>query len=64
LFPFLNNYIEQMPNVWLENNVQRVIDLRTKSLSGNSVERIDLLQLMMDASTSKKVIVRIFIEYL
>jgi hypothetical protein len=27
LFPFLNNYIEDMPNVWLENNVQRVIDL-------------------------------------
>jgi hypothetical protein len=63
LMPFLARpfYIS---NVWLLNNVQRVIDLRSESLSTNSVKRINLLQLMMDASTGEKVIVRIFIEYL
>jgi len=53
-----------MSNVWLLNNVQRVIDLGSESLSTNSVKLIDLLQLMMDASTGEKVIVRIFIECL
>jgi len=61
LLPFLNNYIEEMPNVWLVNNIQSVFDLRTKSAS-NLRKRVDLLQLMMDASTCEKIIVRIFIN--
>jgi hypothetical protein len=62
IFPILNKYIEELPIVWLSNNVQKIVDLRTKSLSTNSVKPIDLLQLMIDVSTSEKVIVRIFLN--
>jgi len=54
--PSLNNYIKEFPAIWLMNRVQEVIDLRTKSAS-NLRKRVDLLQLMMDASTTDKVIV-------
>jgi hypothetical protein len=52
----LSNYIKELPGIWLMNRVQDVIDLRTKS-PPNLKKRVDLLQLMMDASTSDKVIV-------
>ncbi len=54
--PSLNNYIKEYPSIWLMNRVQEVIDRRTKSAS-NLRKHVDLLQLMMDASTTDKVIV-------
>ncbi len=56
LIPPLSNYMKELPGIWLINRVQDAIDLRTKS-PPNLKERVDLLQLMMDASTSDKVIV-------
>jgi len=56
LIPPLSNYMKELPGIWLMNRVQDVIDLRTKS-PPNLKKRVDLLQLMMDASTSDKVIV-------
>ncbi len=50
LIPPLNKYIPEIPGFWLMNRVQEVVDLRTKS-SSNSIKRVDLLQLMIDAST-------------
>ncbi|CAF3917122.1 unnamed protein product [Rotaria sordida] len=55
LIPFLSNYIEEMPTLWLLNRVQDVVDLRRKT-SKDLNKRVDLLQLMMDASTNDKVI--------
>ena len=54
--PSLTSFLQELPAVWLINRVQDVIDLRTKS-PPDLRKRIDLLQLMMDASTSDKVIV-------
>jgi hypothetical protein len=48
---------------WLLNNVQKVVDLRIESSATNSVKRFDLLQLMMDASTSEKITVRILTPF-
>jgi len=54
--PPLGSFIKELPSIWMMNRVQEVIDLRSKSPS-NLRKRIDLLQLMMDASTSDKIIV-------
>jgi hypothetical protein len=61
--PFLNNYVNELPAIWLINRVQDVINLRTKS-PAHLRNRVDLLQLMMDASTSEKVIVSLLDENL
>jgi hypothetical protein len=63
LLPFLSNYIQEIPILWLLNNVQKVVDIRIESSATNSVKRIDLLQLMMDASISEKITVRIIIHF-
>ncbi|CAF2404456.1 unnamed protein product [Rotaria sp. Silwood2] len=55
LIPFMSNYLKESPDVWLLNRVQDVVDLRMKS-SANLKNRVDLLQLMMDATTNDKVI--------
>jgi hypothetical protein len=62
--PFLSKYIEEMPFFWLYKNVHTVIDVRNESSTTNSTKRIDLLQLMMDASTNEKVTVRTRIHLL
>ncbi|CAF1539394.1 unnamed protein product [Rotaria sp. Silwood1] len=49
LIPALNNYLEEIPALWLMNRVQEVVDLRIQS-SSNSIKRADLLQLMMEAT--------------
>ena len=54
--PPLSSYLKELPAVWLINRVQEVIDLRRQS-PANLGKRVDLLQLMMDASTNEKVIV-------
>jgi len=53
--PPLAGFIKEFPSIWLMNRVQDVIDLRTKS--SNLRKRVDLLQLMMDASTTDKIVV-------
>ena len=63
IFPNLSNYIEESPGSWLTNRVKEVVSLRNKS-SSNSIKRVDLLQLMIDASTSDDVKVRILINHL
>ncbi|CAF4127385.1 unnamed protein product, partial [Rotaria sordida] len=49
LIPILNDYVEEIPALWLMNRVQEVVDLRIQS-SSNSIKRTDLLQLMMEAT--------------
>ena len=51
LIPPLNKYIPEISGYWLMNRVQDVVDLRAKS-SPDSKNRVDLLQLMLDASTN------------
>ncbi|CAF2055891.1 unnamed protein product [Rotaria magnacalcarata] len=53
--PFLSNFITELPHLWLMNRVREVVDQRAKS-SSDTKERVDLLQLMMDASTADPVI--------
>ncbi|CAF1280803.1 unnamed protein product [Rotaria magnacalcarata] len=53
--PFLSNFITELPYLWLMNRVREVVDQRAKS-SSDTKERVDLLQLMMDASTADPVI--------
>ena len=58
IMPFLDNYMKEYPPLWFRNHIKAVVDARTKSplsLKG----RVDLLRLMMDASTKRKVIVSI-----
>ncbi|CAF1035516.1 unnamed protein product [Rotaria sp. Silwood1] len=55
LIPFSSNYIQEIPALWLMNRVQDVVDLRIKTISTNSVKRIDLLQLMIDSSTTDNI---------
>jgi hypothetical protein len=50
LVPTLAGYVEELPPFWIMNRVQEVIDIRTAS-SSSSVKYVDLLQLMLDAST-------------
>ena len=59
MIPALNSYIEETPGSWLTNRVKEVVHLRTKSSPVRSVKRTDLLQLMIDASTSDDVQVRL-----
>jgi hypothetical protein len=54
--PSLSSHIQELPSIWLMNRVHDVINLRSKS-PPNLRKRVDLLQLMMDVSTSDKVIV-------
>jgi hypothetical protein len=56
MFPALSSYIEETPGSWLTNRVREVVKLRSKSAPG---KRVDLLQLMMDASTDDQVKVRL-----
>ncbi|CAF1041423.1 unnamed protein product [Adineta steineri] len=51
LIPSLSKYIEETPGSWLTNRVRDVVNIRRTS----SLKRVDLLQLMMDASTHDKV---------
>ncbi|CAF1133079.1 unnamed protein product [Rotaria sordida] len=51
LIPVLSNYIEESPGSWLTNRVKDVVNFRNKSLTTNTIKRVDLLQLMIDAST-------------
>ncbi|CAF1309866.1 unnamed protein product [Rotaria sordida] len=53
--PFLSNYIQELPGFWLINRAQDVVDLRIKS-SSNIQKRTDLLQLMIDNSTTDEII--------
>ncbi|CAF4429619.1 unnamed protein product, partial [Rotaria magnacalcarata] len=39
------------PGSWLTNHVRDVVNLRTSSSTATMIKRIDLLQLMIDAST-------------
>ncbi|CAF1280749.1 unnamed protein product [Rotaria magnacalcarata] len=52
LFPVLSKYIEETPGSWLTNHVRDVVNLRTSSSTATMIKRIDLLQLMIDASTT------------
>ena len=54
--PALGNLLQEHPAVWLIKRLQSVMDLRSQS-SADSGKRVDLLQLMMDVSTSEKVTV-------
>ena len=54
--PPLSKYVKEIPFIWLMNRVQDVITLRTQS-PPHLRKRVDLLQLMMDVTTSDKVIV-------
>ena len=54
--PPLSSHIKELPSIWLMNRVHDVINLRSKS-PPDLRKRVDLLQLMMDVSTSDKVIV-------
>ena len=54
--PNISKRIPQNPALWLINKVQDVVEFRKKS-SSNEKKRVDLLQLMLDASTEEQVIV-------
>lgn len=54
--PFLSKLIQEFPGVWLVKQLQEVMLLRSQS-SIDTKKRVDLLQLMMDVSTSETVIV-------
>ncbi|CAF5028348.1 unnamed protein product, partial [Rotaria socialis] len=45
-------YIEETPGSWLTDRVRDVVNLRTSSSTATTIKRIDLLQLMIDASTT------------
>jgi hypothetical protein len=61
--PPLGKYIPEMSAYWLMTRVQDVVDLRTKS-SSNSIKRVDLLQLMIDASTNEDIQVNFLFLYM
>ncbi|CAF4346870.1 unnamed protein product [Rotaria sp. Silwood2] len=61
LIPALSNYIEETPGSWLTNRVKEVVNFRNKSLTTSSIKRVDLLQLMINASTHNDVKVRLLI---
>lgn len=58
LFPTLSTYIEETPGSWLTNRVREVVRLRNNSSTKPASKRVDLLQLMIDASTADEVKVR------
>jgi hypothetical protein len=51
IIPSLSSYIEETPGSWLTNRVREVVKLRNKSTTTPTIKRVDLLQLMIDAST-------------
>lgn len=55
LFPSLSQYIEETPGSWLTNQVREVVEIRKKSSNLMGDKRMDLLQLMMDATTYDQV---------
>lgn len=54
LFPLLGQYIEETPGSWLINRLRDVVDFRHTTMSQTG-KRLDLLQLMIDASTRDEV---------
>jgi len=54
LFPVLGQYIEETPGSWLINRLRDVVDFRHTTMSETG-KRLDLLQLMIDASTRDEV---------
>ena len=62
LFPVLKNHIEETPGSWLTNRVKEVVKLRTKPSTISEGKRIDLLQLMIDASTNESVQVKFSLD--
>jgi UV DNA damage repair endonuclease len=54
LFPFVGTCFEELAPFWIVNRVQEVVDLRT---AADSVKRMDLLQLMLDASICEESLV-------
>lgn len=61
LIPALSTYMEETPGSWLTNRLKEIVKLRTKTLSiAPTVKRIDLLQLMIDASTREQVKVNVY----
>jgi hypothetical protein len=61
IIPSLSSYIEETPGSWLTNRVREVVKLRNKSSPTSDIKRVDLLQLMIDASTHDEVKVRLII---
>ncbi len=59
IIPALSSYIEETPGSWLTNRVKEVVKLRTRSSTTSVAKRVDLLQLMIDASTQDEVKVRL-----
>lgn len=62
MFPKLGKYIDETPGSWLTNRVKDVVSLRNRSSVTTTKKRIDLLQLMIDASTTDEVMVRLIIH--
>lgn len=55
--------IEEMPRFWLLDRVQHLIDARTESSEkDNERQRIDLLQLMLNAATRGQIKVSLFVH--
>lgn len=54
IIPSLAKYIPENPAAWIINNVKDVLALRIKS-SSSAEKRVDLLQLMIDASTTETI---------
>lgn len=54
LFPVLGDYIEETPISWLINRLRDVVDFRHSTMPETG-KRMDLLQLMIDASTRDEV---------
>lgn len=63
LFPVLKNYIEETPGSWLTNRVKEVVQLRMKSVQDSEDKRMDLLQLMIDASTTESINVKKIFDF-
>ncbi|CAF0908761.1 unnamed protein product [Rotaria sordida] len=58
LAPSFMNQFEEIPGMWIINQVKQVIEARVikiKSEANNKQRRIDLLQLMLDAVTSNEI---------
>jgi hypothetical protein len=53
IIPRFMNRFEELPGFWIINQVQNIINQRIKKTESSN--RIDLLQLMLDAATSDQV---------
>jgi hypothetical protein len=58
LMPNLSQYIEETPGSWLIDRVKDVVDHRVRTQQDSREKCIDLLQLMIDASTDHRIQVR------